>query len=166
MTGKDAGASVRKFAEDFKAFAMKGNVIDLAIGVIVGGAFGKIVTSLVSDMLMPVIGLITGGIDLSGSFIALDGASYASLDAATQAGAPLLKYGAFLQNVIDFLLVALCIFMVMRAMHRFLSKPAPPAPEPPRCPYCKQEVAQDATRCPHCTSELPAPAEQTPAAAG
>ncbi len=141
--------------KDFRSFALKGNVIDLAVGVIIGAAFGKIVSSLVADIFMPLIGLLTGGINVSGAFVALDGVKYASLAAAAEVGAPTLNYGAFLQSVIDFLLVAICIFLFVRLLSK-LNKPAKqeePAPAPV-CPFCKMEVATEATRCPHCTSQL------------
>lgn len=146
---------MKKFLDDFKAFAMRGNVIDMAIGVIIGGAFGKITTSLVSDIFMPLLGVITGGINFSGLFYALDGNSYASIEAATEAGVGTLNYGMFIQNIIDFLLIALCMFLVVRLMNKLHhEKPAEPAKAPRLCPYCKSEIADDATRCPHCTSIL------------
>ncbi len=149
-----------KFLKEFKEFAMKGNVIDMAVGVIIGGAFGKIVTSLVNDIFMPLIGLITGGTNVSGLFLQLDGGEvqYASIDAAKEAGVATFNYGMFLQNVIDFLLIALCMMMFVRGINK-LRKPAPEAPkkEARKCPYCFGEIANEATRCPHCTSELPSP---------
>lgn len=143
------------FAQDFKAFALRGNVLDLAVGVIIGAAFGKIVSSLVSDIIMPLLGVLTGGIDVSGAFVALDGKSYASLAAATEAGAPTFNYGMFFQNVIDFVLVALCVFLMIRAISKLSRKKneAPEAPAPV-CPYCKMTLPAGATRCPHCTSQL------------
>jgi len=119
---------------EFKAFALKGNVVDMAVGVIIGGAFGKIVGSMVSDLMMPVIGLVTSGVSFSDRFIALDGESYPSLDAAKEAGASVLTYGTFLDAVINFLIVALCLFLVVRAMNAAKRKeeaPAPAAPPPP-----------------------------------
>ena len=148
---------MRKFFEDFKAFAMRGNVVDLAVAVIIGGAFGKITTSLVEDIFMPLLGVLTGGINFGGLFFALDGQKYASIEAAQAAGVGTLNYGVFLQNIIDFVLVALCMFLMIRAMNALHSKKkAEEAPaKPPRvCPYCKMEIAEDAIRCPHCTSEL------------
>ena len=147
---------MKKFFEDFKAFAMRGNVVDMAVGVIIGGAFGKITTSLVNDIFMPVLGILTGGVNFSGMFYALDGQKYASIEAATEAGVGTLNYGAFIQNIVDFLLIALCMFLVIKFMAK-MKKPEPapaPAKEPRLCPYCRQEIADDATRCPHCTSEL------------
>lgn len=148
---------MKKFLSDFKAFAMKGNVLDMAVGVIIATAFGKIVSSLVSDIFMPIIGIITGGVNISGAFYALDGESYVSIEAANAAGAATLNYGAFLQNVIDFVLIALCIFLMLRVVTRFLRKEQAekgPEKKPNLCPYCKSEIPEGATRCPHCTSEL------------
>ena len=147
---------MKKFFEDFKAFAMRGNVIDMAVGVVIGGAFGKITTSLVNDIFMPLLGIITGGINFGGLFYALDGNEYASIEAATEAGVGTLNYGAFIQNIVDFVLIAFCMFLVIKFMAK-MKKPEPapaPAKAPRLCPYCRQEIADDATRCPHCTSEL------------
>ena len=147
---------MKKFFEDFKAFAMRGNVIDMAVGVVIGGAFGKITTSLVNDIFMPVLGILTGGINFGGLFYALDGNEYASIEAAAEAGVGTLNYGAFIQNIVDFLLIAFCMFLVIKFMAK-MKKPEPapaPAKAPRLCPYCRQEIADDATRCPHCTSEL------------
>ena len=147
---------MKKFLEEFKAFAMRGNVVDMAIGVVIGGAFGSITTSLVNDIFMPLLGVITGGINFGGLFYALDGQKYASIEAAKEAGVGTLNYGAFIQYVINFILIAFCMFLVVRLMNK-LKKPAPaPAPAKPKriCPYCKSEIADDATRCPHCTSML------------
>ena len=147
---------MKKLLREFRDFAMRGNVVDMAVGVIVGGAFGKIVTSLVSDMVMPVLGLLTGSIDVSGAFYALDGGSYPSAQAAADAGVGTINYGAFLQNVIDFLLIALCVFLMVKLLARLRRVRQPePSREPPRlCPYCKGEIHAQATRCPHCTSML------------
>ena len=147
---------MKKILREFRDFAMRGNVVDMAVGVIVGGAFGKIVTSLVSDIVMPVLGLITGSIDVSGAFYALDGGSYPSAQAAADAGVGTINYGAFLQNVIDFLLIALCVFLMVKLLARLRrAKPSEPPKAPPRlCPYCKSEIHAQATRCPHCTSVL------------
>lgn len=146
-----------KFGKDFAAFAIKGNVLDMAVGVIIGGAFGKIVTSLVSDILMPLVGQLTGGVDLSGAFIALDanGASYATKEMAVEAGVPILNYGLFLQSVIDFLIIALCIFIFVKGINRAFKKKEEVKTSSPTCPSCLMEVKKGATRCPHCTSELP-----------
>lgn len=146
---------MKKFLKDFKDFAMQGNVLDLAVGVMIGGAFGKIVSSLVSDIFMPLIGLLTGGADLSGLFLALDGNHYASVQEATNAGVGVLGYGAFLTNVIDFILIALCVFLVVRAVSKVMPKKPTPPPVPTReCPFCKTTINAAATRCPDCTSEL------------
>ena len=140
-------------AEDFKKFAMRGNVMDMAVGVIIGGAFGKIVTSVVNDIVMPPVGMLLGNVDFSNLFISLNGKEYATLDAAKKAGAPVLAYGSFLNTVIDFLILAFIIFMMIRQINKLTPAPAP-KPEPRVCPYCKSEIADDATRCPHCTSHL------------
>ena len=144
---------MKKFLSEFKAFAMRGNVVDMAVGVVIGGAFGSITTSLVNDIFMPLLGLITGGINFGGLFIALDGQKYASIEAATAAGVGTLNYGAFIQYVINFILIAFCMFLVIRVMNK-MKKPAPAPVQPRVCPYCKSEIARDATRCPHCTSML------------
>lgn len=140
-------------AEDFKKFAMRGNVMDMAVGVIIGGAFGKIVTSVVNDIVMPPVGMLLGNVDFSNLFISLNGKKYATLDAAKKAGAPVLAYGSFMNTVIDFLILAFIIFMMIRQINKLTPAPAP-KPEPRLCPYCKSEIADDATRCPHCTSHL------------
>lgn len=154
-TLKGVEKPMKKFLKDFKAFAVQGNVIDLAVGVMIGGAFGKIVSSLVSDIFMPLIGLLTGGTDMTNLFISLNGQHYDTLADATTAGAATLNYGVFLTNVIDFVLIALCIFLFVRLISKVMpKKPAPPA-EPTRvCPYCRTTVSAVATRCPNCTSEL------------
>jgi len=142
--------------KEFKAFILRGNVLDLAVAVIIGGAFGKIITSLVNDILMPPIGMLLGKMDFTNLFWAMDGGSYASLKAAEEAGAPLLKYGLFINNIIDFLLVALVIFLVIRAANSLIPKKAEEAPAPTtkECPYCLSTIPLKATRCPHCTSQL------------
>lgn len=113
------------FVQEFKEFAVKGNVVDMAVGVIIGGAFGKIVASMVGDIMMPLVGLVSGGKRFDTLFISLDGNQYADLKAATEAGAAVLKYGAFLQTVFDFLIVALCIFVAIRQMNKLTKKAAP-----------------------------------------
>jgi large conductance mechanosensitive channel len=145
---------MKQFLKDFKAFAMKGNVLDLAVGVIIGGAFGKIVTSLVNDVFMPLIGLIVGNINLAGAFIALDGKHYDSIEQAATNGVGTLNYGMFLQSVIDFLLIALCVFLFVKLIARLSFKKKEEKPAARLCRYCKQPVHEEATRCPHCTSEL------------
>jgi large conductance mechanosensitive channel len=140
--------------KEFKEFAMRGSVIDLAVGVIIGGAFGKIITSLVTDVIMPTIGLLLHGMDFSNLFISLNGQVYTTLADAQKAGAPTLNYGNFINNVIDFLIVALVIFLMIRAINR-LQKPAPAAPSTTKdCPYCFTAIPIKATRCPQCTSQL------------
>ncbi len=140
--------------KEFRDFIARGNVVDLAVGVIIGGAFGKIVSSLVTDVIMPPIGLLLNGVDFSNLFISLNGQAYATLADAQKAGAPTLNYGNFINNTIDFLIVALVIFMIIRAINR-LQKPAPAAPAANReCPYCFSVIPLKATRCPHCTSEI------------
>jgi large conductance mechanosensitive channel len=147
--------------QDFKAFVMRGNVMDLAVGVIIGAAFGAVVKSLVDDVIMPPIGLATGGVDFSEKYVLLkEGATaaapYASLAAAKEAGAVTLNYGMFINTIITFLIVALAIFMIIRAVNRLYRKPAEATPETRPCPYCTMTVARAATRCPNCTSELTA----------
>ena len=148
---------MKKFLEDFKAFAMRGNVVDMAIGVIIGGAFGKITTSLVNDIFMPVLGLLTGGMNFGGLFYAMDGQKYATAEQAAEAGVGTINYGMFIQCVIDFILVAFCMLRVIKLMngqHRTKEEAPAPAKEPRLCPFCRMEIADDATRCPQCTSEL------------
>ena len=141
--------------KEFKAFAFKGNVIDMAVGVMIGGAFSKIVTSLVNDIFMPLLSVLTGKIDFSTLYIPLDGKEYASYQAAVDANAAMFRYGSFLQSVLDFLLISLCIFCFLRLLHRLRpAKPEAPKPAPRLCPYCCTEIPQGATRCPHCTSDL------------
>ena len=140
--------------KEFREFAMRGNVLDLAVAVIIGGAFGKIVTSFVNDILMPPIGLILGGVDFANLFISLNGQAYPSLADAVAAGAPTVNYGVFLNTVIDFLIVAFVIFFIIRTMNR-MKKPAPAAaPTTKECPHCFTAIPIKATRCPNCTSQL------------
>ena len=127
------------FLKEFKEFALRGNVMDMAIGVVIGGAFSSIVTSIVDDIFTPIIGMIIGGVDFSGIAIKVGEAS--------------INVGNFIQVVINCIIVALCLFLVVKAMNK-LKKPAAPAKAPRLCPFCKSEIADDATRCPHCTSEL------------
>jgi large conductance mechanosensitive channel len=141
--------------KEFKEFAMRGNVIDLAVGVIIGAAFGKIVSSLVSDIIMPPIGLLLKHVNFSELFIALDGGHYKTLKDAQGAGAPTINYGNFLNNVIDFLIVAFCIFIVVRQINRWTEKPEPAAaPTTKECPQCAMVIPIKAKRCPQCTSQL------------
>ena len=141
--------------EDFKKFAMRGNVIDMAVGVIIGGAFGKIVGSLVNDVIMPPIGMALGKMDFKNLFVTLNGKEYATLEAAKKAGAPVLAYGSFINSIVDFLILAFVVFIMVKQINKLTPPPAP-TPEPRKCPYCKSEIADDATRCPHCTSQLEA----------
>lgn len=140
--------------KEFRDFALRGNVIDLAVGVIIGAAFGKIVTSFVSDILTPPIGLLLGKVDLTNLFIDMSGQGYRSLADAKAAGAATLNYGLFLNNIIDFLIVAFVIFIFIRAINH-MQKPAPP-PQPGTkvCPHCATDIPIKATRCPNCTSAL------------
>ena len=142
--------------KEFKEFAMRGNVLDLAIGIIIGAAFGKIITSFVNDILMPPIGLILGEVDFGNLFINLSGKSYATLAEAKAAGAATLNYGLFLNTVIDFAIVAFAIFMLVRVVNRMRRQPepAPAALTTQECPYCFSSIPIKATRCPHCTSQL------------
>src|ERR1700722_12531058 len=140
--------------KEFKEFAMKGNVLDMAIGIIIGAAFGKIITSLVADVIMPPIGLILGRVDFSSLFLSLSGTHYDSLAAAKAAGAPTINYGVFLNNLVDFLIVAFVIFLVVRQVNQW-KKPVPAAaPVTKECPYCFTAIPIKAVRCPNCTSEL------------
>jgi len=141
--------------KEFKDFIMRGSVLDLAIGVIIGGAFGKIIASLVSDVLMPPIGMLLGKVDFSNLFINMSGGSYASLADAQKAGAATLNYGLFINNVINFLIIALVIFIIIKQVNRF-TKPAlvPATPTTKECPFCYSNIPIKATRCPNCTSQL------------
>jgi large conductance mechanosensitive channel len=142
--------------KDFKAFVMKGNVLDLAVAVIIGAAFGAIVVSFVNDIVMPPIGMVLGHVDFKELFLSLNGQSYPTLAAAKTAAAPVIAYGLFLNTVINFLIIAFVIFMVVRAASK-LQKPAPAAaPTTKDCRYCFQPIPIPASRCPHCTSQLTA----------
>lgn len=138
--------------KEFKDFALRGNVVDMAVGVVIGAAFGKIVSSLVSDIIMPPLGYILGGIDFSNLFLPLSRVPVSTMAEAKEMGIPVIAYGQFLNNVIDFLIVAFAIFIVVKQINRFF--PKAPAKELRKCPYCKEVIADDATRCPHCTAEL------------
>ena len=139
--------------KEFKEFAMKGNVLDMAVGIIIGAAFGKIISSFVSDVLMPLVGLLLGNMDFSNLFINLSG-DYPTLAAAKAAGAATLNYGVFINTVIDFLIVAFAIFLLIRQVNKFKRQPAPAAPNTKDCPFCASAIPIPATRCPHCTSQL------------
>jgi len=140
--------------KEFRDFVMKGNVIDLAVAVIIGGAFGRIITSLVNDIIMPPIGLLLGKVNFVDLFISLDGSKYATLADAQAAGAPTLNYGFFINTIIDFIIVALVIFLIIRQVNRMKKAPAPTAPTTKECPHCFTQIPIPATRCPNCTSEL------------
>jgi large conductance mechanosensitive channel len=140
--------------KEFKEFAMKGNVVDMAIGVIIGGAFGKIVTSLVSDVLMPPLGLILGKVDFSSLFLNLSGTAQTSLAAAKAAGAPTINYGVFLQTVLDFIIIAFVIFLLVKQVNRLKTPAAPAAPTTKDCPLCLSTIPIKATKCAHCTSSV------------
>jgi large conductance mechanosensitive channel len=140
--------------KEFKEFALRGNVADMAIGIVIGVAFGKIITSLVNDVIMPPIGLILGRVDFSDLFFSLDGKPYSSLAAAKAAGAATINYGSFLNTILDFLIVAFIMFLVVRQLNRF--QPAEPAaPAIRECPFCVSQIPMKASRCPNCTSEVP-----------
>jgi large conductance mechanosensitive channel len=147
-----------KILEEFKAFVMRGNVIDMAVGVIIGGAFGKIVSSMTADIIMPPIGLLLGKVDFSSLYINMSGKVYASLAEAQAAGAPTLNYGIFLNNVINFVIIAFVIFLMIKQLNKLqkpVAKPAPAgAPTTKDCPFCCSTVAIKAVRCPNCTSQL------------
>lgn len=142
--------------KEFKEFAVKGNVIDLAIGVIIGGAFGAIVTSFVNDIIMPLMGVLTGGINFTDLFISLDGASYNSLAEAQEVGAATLNYGQFIGSIIDFIIIAFSIFIAIRWINKYKKKEEIIEEDIviKDCIYCKTEIPIEATRCPHCTSQL------------
>jgi len=140
--------------KEFKEFAMRGSMIDLAVGIIIGAAFGKIVTSLVNDIIMPPIGLLLGKVDFSNLFINLSDKDYSSLAEAKAAGAATINYGLFLNTVIDFIIVAFVIFLVIRQINRLKRQPEPAAPDTKECPYCITVIPVKATRCPHCTAEI------------
>jgi large conductance mechanosensitive channel len=139
--------------KEFREFAMRGNVVDLAVGVIIGIAFGGIVTSLVNDIIMPPIGLLAGGIDFKDLFIALNGQTYPSLAEAKRLGAPVIAYGQFLNTVINFLLVAFAVFLLVKQANRF-KKPEPAPPATKECQFCTTSIPLKAVRCPNCTSDL------------
>ena len=140
--------------KEFKDFLMRGNVLDLAVAVIIGGAFGGIVSSLVNDIIMPPIGLLLGNVDFSSLYINLSDTSYSSLADAQAAGAPTINYGVFLNTVINFLIVALAIFLVIRTANRLQKPKETEALTTKECPHCLSTIPLDATRCPHCTSQL------------
>jgi large conductance mechanosensitive channel len=140
--------------KEFKEFAMKGNVMDMAIGVIIGGAFGKIISSLVGDVLMPPIGLLLGKLDFSNLFVNLSGGDFSTIAEAKEAGAPTLNYGLFVNTVLDFLIVAFVIFLVVKQLNRMKRKPAPADPTTKECPECLSVIPIKAKRCRDCGSPI------------
>jgi large conductance mechanosensitive channel len=143
--------------KEFKNFAMRGNVLDMAVGVIIGAAFGKIVTSFVEDVMMPPLGRLVGHVDFSGLFLNLTDRSFDTLAAAKAAGAPTLNYGMFLNTIISFLIVAFAVFLLVRQVNRWATKPAPAAEPTARdCPQCLMAIPVKAKRCGHCTAQLTA----------
>jgi large conductance mechanosensitive channel len=152
---------IQQQLKKFRDFAMKGNVIDMAVGIVIGASFGKIATSLVNDVIMPPIGMLLGRVDFNNLYISLNGKVYESLDAAKKAGAATVNYGAFINNVLDFLIVAFAMFIIVQwyqTMVERLEGPKPAAaPTTKDCPYCLSSIPIAATRCPHCTSQLDQP---------
>ena len=142
--------------KEFKEFAMRGNVLDMAVGIIIGAAFGRIITSLVSDIIMPPIGLLLGKVDFSGLFLNISGKSYDTLAAAKAAGAATINYGTFLNTLIDFLIVAFVIFLMIRQINQWTKPALAVAPATKDCPYCVSAIPIKATRCPNCTSQVAA----------
>ncbi len=143
--------------KEFKEFATRGNVMDMAVGIIIGAAFGRIVTSLVNDVIMPPIGLLLGKVDFSGLFINLSGTPYATLAAAQAAKAPTINYGIFLNAIIEFIIVAFAVFLLVKQVNRFKRQEAPaaaPAPDTHECPFCTSQISVRAKRCPQCTADL------------
>ncbi len=141
--------------KEFREFAIKGNVIDLAVGLIIGAAFNKIVTSLVNDIVMPPIGLLLGKVDFSNLFFALNGGNFATIAEAKAAGAVTINYGLFINIVIEFLIVAFVVFFLIRTINRMKREPEPTQK---KCQFCKSDIDMEATRCPNCTSQLQAAA--------
>jgi large conductance mechanosensitive channel len=150
LLGKRGG----RFVGEFRDFALRGNMLDMAVGIIIGAAFGRVVSSLVSDIIMPPIGLLHGRSDFSSHFINLSGKAYATLAEAKAAGAATINYGTFLNALFDFLIVAFAVFMLIRQVNRLKSEPAPASPTSKDCPYCFSAIPLPATRCPNCTSSL------------
>lgn len=141
--------------KEFREFAARGSVLDLAVGIVIGAAFGRIVTSLVTDMIMPPVGMAIGGLDFTNLFVALNGGTYPSLAAAQAAGAPTINYGRFANTVFEFLILAFVIFLLLRQINRLKTpEPAAPKDDAKDCPFCVSRIPGQATRCPHCTSDL------------
>lgn len=150
LLGKRGGP----IGKEFREFAMRGSMLDMAVGIIIGAAFGRVISSLVSDILMPPIGLLTGKSDFSSKFINLSGKAYANLAEAKAAGAATINYGVFLNTALDFLIVAFAVFMLIRQVNRLKGEEKPPAVTSKECPFCFSPIAIKAIRCPHCTSEM------------
>jgi large conductance mechanosensitive channel len=150
----DCLAREAQMFEEFKKFAMRGNVVDMAVGIVIGAAFGKIVTSFVKDLLMPPLGKLMGGVDFSNLFINLGSEHYPTLAAAQKAGAATLNYGVFINTVLDFTIVAFAIFLLIKAMNKLQPPPPPKPPETRACPQCMSEIPIAAKRCKFCTSPL------------
>jgi len=147
---------MKKFMAEFKKFALKGNMIDLAVGVIIGGAFNSLVSSLVNDIIMPALSIFTGKMDFANWFFALDGNTYETIEAAKEAGVATINYGNFISGIINFIIMAFVVFMMVKAINK-LKKDEPAAPAAPttkKCPFCKTDIPLEATKCPHCTSTL------------
>ena len=143
--------------KEFREFITKGNVIDLAVGIMIGAAFGKVVDSLVNDILMPPLGMILGNVDFSDLYINLSRANYESLAAAKEAGAATINYGLFFNHIISFLIVGFAVFLLVKQINRLRSPGAPPPPSEKKCGFCAMNIPIVATRCPHCTSQLQSP---------
>jgi large conductance mechanosensitive channel len=152
----DGARKEENVLQEFKEFALRGNVLDLAIAVIIGAAFGSIINSFVSDILMPPIGLLLGNTDFSNLFINLSGGRYESLAAAQQAGAVTINYGVFVNTVIDFVIIAFALFLIVRQVNRLQRRKKEEEPTTKECPYCLSTIPVGATRCPYCTAELEA----------
>jgi len=140
--------------KEFKEFALKGSLIDMTVGIILGAATSTLVKSLINDVIMPPIGMLLGKVDFSNLFINLSRTHYASLTEAKAAGAPTINYGVFLNEVLNFLVVSFVLFLIIRQINRFRRKKEAPAPATKECPYCLSQIPSKATRCPHCTSQL------------
>ncbi|HEV2688641.1 MAG TPA: large-conductance mechanosensitive channel protein MscL [Bryobacteraceae bacterium] len=140
--------------KEFKEFVMRGNVMDLAVGIVIGAAFGKIITSFVGDILMPPLGLLLGKVDFANLFVDLKGGEYPTLAAAKAAGAATINYGVFLNTIVDFLLVGFAVFLIVRQVNKLKRQPAPPPPSTKDCGFCFTAIPIKATRCPNCTSQL------------
>lgn len=147
---------MKKFMAEFKKFALKGNMIDLAVGVIIGGAFNSLVSSLVNDIIMPALSIFTGKMDFANWFLALDGNTYETIEAAKEAGVATINYGNFISGIINFIIMAFVVFMMVRTINKLKNDEpaAPAAPTTKKCPFCKTDIPLEATKCPHCTSTL------------